>query len=89
MVTESERNVTLYYDIANSEGNWMDGDENFLSGDEKKMLLKYADKGRYAFRNYIAEQKNILLEWSFAYQCNAQGEKTGEKYLVFYEARTV
>ena len=37
----------------------------------------------------LLQGKAALLEWSFAQSCNASKEPIGEKYLVFYEARTV
>nr|DAZ26061.1 MAG TPA: hypothetical protein [Caudoviricetes sp.] len=29
------------------------------------------------------------MEWSYAYDCDKNKNKTGQKYLVFYEAGTV
>ena len=41
------------------------------------------------FRDDLLQEKSVLLEWSFAYKCNGEKKKVGDRYLVFYEARTV
>ena len=52
-------------------------------------LSKHIPEIRKLFRNDLLQGKAALLEWSFAQSCNASKEPIGEKYLVFYEARTV
>lgn len=65
------------------------GNENFLSDEELDKLLVNVKKVRHMFRDELLEGKSILLEWSYASNCNIDGESSSEQYLVFYEARTV
>lgn len=86
MVTFSDRNVTIQYE----EGNELiDGDETFLNENEKEYLLSNVKEIKKSFRGDILEGKSVLLEWSFAQNCDLDKNPTGEEYLVFYEARTV
>lgn len=60
----------------------------------KKYIVEMIWTYRVLLVNHRKYQKNLLikaalLEWSFAQSCNASKEPIGEKYLVFYEARTV
>lgn len=86
MVTYSDRAVTLRYagDVVS-----VNGDAGFLHQDETEQILANVALVRRLFRDDILEGSSILLEWSFAYDCDAAKKVTGEKYLVFYEARTV
>ncbi|MEI1256000.1 hypothetical protein V8Q34_14775 [Blautia sp. JLR.GB0024] len=86
MVTLSDRDVTIQYDDDNEIIN---GDGLFLSGDEKKCLLNNVKEIKKTFRDDLLEGKSILLEWSFAQNCDENKEPVGDEYLVFYEARTV
>lgn len=86
MVTYSDRAVTLRYagDVVR-----VNGDSGFLQHEETEEILANVALVRRLFRDDILEGSSILLEWSFAYDCDASRKVTGEKYLVFYEARTV
>lgn len=86
LVTYSSREVTIRI-----HGNSFiyDGNDKFLSEAELNELLKQVPKIKHTFRDYLTEGKSILLEWSFALNCNINKEAIGEQYLVFYEARTV
>lgn len=75
---DSEMNVTNIY-----------GNVNFFSNKEINELLSNVKKTRYIFREDLLEGKSVLLEWSYASNCNTNNEAIGEQYLVFYEARTV
>jgi hypothetical protein len=86
LVSENKKDVT-YYDSDIS--SFTDGNPSFLTEDELKCLKSQAHKARLIFRQDLAENSSILLEWSFAYNTNIQKEKIGEKYLVFYEARSL
>lgn len=86
MVTFSDREVTLQY-IDDEE--IVDGNEQFLSETERKMLLSYVREVRRAFRDEMLTGKSILLEWSFAQNCNLNKHPVGDEYLVFYEARSI
>lgn len=86
MVTYSDRDVTLRYigdDVI------IDGNPHFLDENELSELLKNANHVKRLFRNELIDGQSILLEWSFAYDCDSEKKAIGNKYLVFYEARTV
>ncbi len=86
LVTFSQRNVTIQI-IDGCED--IDGDEFFLTAEEKNQLLSQVPEIRKIFRDDLTEGKSVLLEWSFAQDCGVNKEPLGEEYLVFYEARTV
>ena len=85
LVTHGRKNVT--YQI--SDHILVTGDESFLSKNEIEELQKYAKiiKGRY--RNTIIEGSSIFAEWSYAYNSNTKHEPIGDRYLIFYELRSV
>lgn len=86
LVTLSKKNVT--YQITERDEK-IDGDRDFLSKREKEYLLSFVREIKKTFRNDMLEGKGVLLEWSFAKNCNIHREPEGEEYLVFYEARTI
>lgn len=86
LVSFSEREVTIETDGLTETVN---GNESFLSVEEKYEILKYVSEIRRLFRDDLIEGKSILLEWSFAQNSNVCKEPIGKEYLVFYEARTV
>lgn len=86
LVTYSDRDVTIQ--IAGEETIY-DGNPEFILSDELEEILKQIPKIKRAFRGDLLQGESILLEWSFAYNCDLNKQKIGQKYLVFYEARTV
>ena len=86
LVTKMDRDVTIQ--ICNDE-KIIDGNRDFLSKSEIDSLLQYVNEVRYLFRDDIIEGKSILLEWSFAKNCNSDKEPIGDMYLIFYEVRTI
>lgn len=86
MVTYSKRDVTLRYI---GDNVIIDGNDDFLEDEEISDLLGNVSIIKRLFRDEITEGKSILLEWSFAYDCDSERCAVGDKYLVFYEARTV
>lgn len=86
LVTLSDREVTIQ--IRDSEET-VNGNSCFLSGREKEQLLSNTDEIKRTFRDDLLEGKSILLEWSFAQNCDVKKKPKGKEYLVFYEARTV
>lgn len=86
MVTLSHRDVTIQL-----EGNQeiIDGNNQFLSKSEKEQILSNVSEVRKVFRGELVEGKSILLEWSFAQNCDLEKNPLGDEYLIFYEARTV
>lgn len=86
LVTFSKRDITIQY-IDGDE--IIDGDESFLSVDEKQELLRCAGLAKHMFRDELLEGRTALLEWSYAYQSDKEHRPVGERRLVFYEARTI
>lgn len=86
LVSLDERDVTIIFD---SSGSQYYGNKEFLSQNEIEEIVSYVPDIKYMFRGHLTEGKSILLEWSYAYDCDKNKNKTGQKYLVFYEARTV
>lgn len=88
LVTYSEREVTIICDLIKDTCE-VNGEHDFLSMDERNNIFKYVPTIRGMFRDYINVGHDILLEWSFAYKSDRNKKKVGEKYFVFYEARTI
>lgn len=65
------------------------GDAEFLTLQDKCQILSYVKYVKKMFREDLLEGKNVLLEWSFAYNCDLDKNIIGKRYLVFYEARTI
>lgn len=86
LVTYSDRDVTVFINEHEIE---YDGNKDFLTSNEISDLCSYIPKLRHMFRDFLIEGKSVLVEWSFAYNSDINKEKTGNEYLVFYEARTV
>lgn len=86
LVTYSDREVTIIIteDKAETSGN-----SDFLSQKEVDELLSYVKEVKRIFRRELIEDKSILMEWSYANNCDSQKQPKGEEYLVFYEIRTV
>lgn len=86
LVTFSDRDITIQIE---KDKEIVHGDAQFLSDKEKNELLSYIAEIRRIFREDLIEGNSILLEWSFAQNCDINKIPIGEEYLVFYEARTV
>lgn len=86
LVTYSNRDVTIFIknDVTKYHGN-----EEFLSSEELTELNSYVPILKRKFRDYLLEDKSILVEWSFAYNSSINKNRMGDKYLVFYEARVI
>lgn len=86
LVTYSDRDVTIRMD---DKEVIYDGNAEFLEKSELTEILKHVPRIRQAFRDDLLQGSSVLLEWSFAYNCNLDKHKIGDRYLVFYEARTI
>lgn len=86
LVTYSDREVTL---IISDRHIQYDGNKDFLSVNELSQLLKYIPEIKKNFRDELQSGVSIMLEWSFAFNCDVNKVKKGSEYLVFYEVRTV
>lgn len=86
-VTYNRKDVTV---VIEQDGKvHIEGDPDFLEKDEVSELEGYALKVKGLFRGFVAEGRGILLEWSYSYDTDVNKHPIGEKYLVFYEIRTV
>ena len=65
------------------------GDSGFLSQAEIDEIRKYSALFRGRFREDLSEGKSVFAEWSFAYNTDVGKKPIGDRYLVFYELRTV
>lgn len=89
LVTYGKRNVTAVIPV-NCDETWsFSGDKDFLNREELKELLRYGMAIRGRFREDIIEGKSILAEWSYAFNTDVRNEPIGERYLVFYELRSI
>ena len=86
LVTYADKDVTI---IINAQDIEYIGDRYFINEDELKELLSYVREIRGMFRDDLIEGKSVLLEWSYAYKSDINKKRIGDRYLVFYEARTV
>lgn len=88
MVTKNDVDVSMTFD---SKGNLIssNGNNNFLEEEEILLLLKNAVKVKALYWSEIHSNSTVLLEWSLASNCTADGSVDENKYLVFYEARTI
>ncbi len=88
LTTTGGRDVTLIID-RETNATLKSGNDNFLTDDEVKELLKHAERIRNFNREHIFDQTSVLLEWSYAINTDINKCQVGEKYLVFYECRTI
>lgn len=86
LVTNNNIDVTY---IINKNEIVVEGNKSFFDDFEVDELRLQADRIKGTFRSILAEGQNILLEWSYAYNTDISGEPLGEKYLIFYELRTI
>lgn len=87
LVTYSDREVTIIYHDEQQVSCL--GNEQFLSLNEQKDLLKHVSEIKRIFRDDLSQGNSVLLEWSYAMSCNNRKEPINDAYLVFYEVRTV
>ncbi len=86
LVTHGHKNVTIT--IAGGSYSY-DGDQGFLPAEELALLLDSVNRIKAYYRGLLREGKSIVMEWSFAYNTDIECKPQGEKYLVFYELRSV
>lgn len=83
LVSDNKRDVTIV-----SDGSTVTiGDTNFFKEEELSLLNKYVPYIRRHFKDEI-RFGSVLLEWSFARNCDRDKNIIGDNYLVFYEVRT-
>ena len=88
LVNHNNKNCTLEKD---REGNLKSyaGEKNFLTEKEQIELHNQTPKLRRMFKDELQEGSSVLVEWSYAVNCNSSRVEVGDPYLVFYEARTI
>lgn len=86
LVTYSERDLTI---ISSGYDTEYFGRRDFLPLQEQEQIFSYVAEIRRLFRDEFLEGKELLLEWSFAQECDLKKEPVGEEYLIFYELRTI
>lgn len=86
LVTHGRKDVTI---ILEDGAERYIGDKSFLSEEELLILLKYTSRIKSYYRGVMSEGKSIIAEWSFAYNTDIDHKPLGEKYLVFYELRSI
>lgn len=89
LVTDGRRDVTVIVPKDESCGIRFIGNRSFLSDAELSELLKYSSVIRGRFREEISEGRSIIAEWSYAYNTDVDNKPVGDRYLVFYELRSV
>jgi hypothetical protein len=75
--------------IKNGDTIEIHGARDFLTDKEIDELLDKENIVRRRLGSFIREGKSILLEWSYAYDADINGNSIGDPYLVFYECRTL
>jgi hypothetical protein len=86
LVTHGKKDVTI---VLSNDSLEFHGDENLLAKDELDEVLGHAGYVKGKYRECLAAGKSVLLEWSYAYHSDVNHQPIGEKYLVFYELRTI
>lgn len=86
LVTYNDRDVTI---ISSNGILTYHGNDKFLLTDELNLLIYYEKIIRSKLRTILSEGNSVLLEWSFAHDLDINNNITGDKYLVFYEYRTI
>jgi hypothetical protein len=89
LVTYGKRNITVVIPANGDDEYSFSGERDFLSKDEMKDLIRYGMIIRRRFREDIIDGKSIFAEWSYAFNTDVTKEPIGQRYLVFYELRSV
>jgi len=86
LVTHGRKNVTIT--LVDSSTSY-DGDRSFLPEAELRLLQDSIGRIKAYYRRLLSEGKSIITEWSFAYSSGIDRRPSGEKFLVFYELRSI
>ena len=90
LVSFGRKDITIF--ISNEKGKEtlrFNGDKDFLDQHELNELKRYVEIFKGRFRDDISEGKSIYAEWSFAYNTDIFNIPIGERYIVFYELRSI
>ncbi len=86
LVTYHKKDVTILFE---EDDLRLIGNTTFLTQEEIFQLIDYCSGIKGQFQEEIRMGKNVMLEWSYAYQSNRKKEPVGKAGLIFYEIRTV
>lgn len=86
LVTDNKKDVTIIFE---GDDLRMIGKEDFLNQDEMLELVDYCLHIKKVFLNETAQGNSIFVEWSYGYQSDIHKNIVGDKFLTFYEIRTV
>ena len=86
LVTHGRKDVTI---VSTNDLLEFQGDDKLLLKYELDEILEHAGYVKGKYRECLASGKSVLLEWSYAYASDINHQPIGEKYLVFYELRTI
>lgn len=75
--------------IWNAEAKEITGDKDFLSFNDQISLLSYVDYLKRRYSEYMILGYEIQLEFSFAFDSTSNGDKVGNRKLIFFEIRTL
>ena len=76
LVTYSDREVTI---ITSGDIIEFNGNREFITEGEFCELLSYVKYINRAYRDELLAGKSILLEWSYAYNCDINKQKLGKR----------
>lgn len=82
LVTYQQKDVSLW--IEDEKVLRVEGDKDFFSPNELEEILQYVPYLKREFSDYLMEGKELLLEFSFA-----KYPEAAERFLIFYELRTI
>jgi hypothetical protein len=88
LTTYGKPDVTILID-KRTKTKSIHGDASLMEDSEIKELIRYAARVRMKLREYIFDGRSALLEWSYAINTDINHQPIGDKYLVFYEVRTI
>lgn len=86
LVTHGRKDITIIIEDSNIR---YAGNKSFLSEDELNLLLDSINRIKSYYRDLLREGKSVITEWSLAYNASIDRRPSGEKYLVFYELRSL
>jgi hypothetical protein len=86
LVTHGKKDITII--LESSAVNYI-GNQSFLAKEEFDALLGQITRIRAYYRQELSEGKSIIAEWSFAFNTDINHKPLGNKYLVFYELRSI
>ena len=88
LTTKGSRDITMITCRRTQETQYY-GNQELLTHNEVDELLRYAARVRVKYKDYIFDRCSVLVEWSYAVNTDINRKPIGNKYIVFYECRTI